>query len=860
MKRKFVLWLCPFLLTANPAIVHGQSTFDTAAYKQYLEENRSLSPDQLLESNPPKTVYYSSRLYPAKLADIPWYDSVNSVFSLTKTEEELLANNFFMVSERLRYNDWINSLITIYNNDLPLFLSTDLVLFTLHNAYDAILQTVEWQFLEPNLKVLVESLYVSFPALYDKYKDDARLSDALADVDLYVAVAYSLANNETYLPQSHSREKYDEVMQAIDAEQMKNMALFTQPSRTREIDFSQFKPRGHYNKTIYTPSGEITLENYFRAMMWLGRIDFMLTAPPDNPDEPAWTVDELRRMKLGAVLLNELLKACGKKELLDIHEKIIGYLVGPADNLTPDELSGLTDAILESPADLFDNIIYQQFDDSLNASDDFGQKIMSNYFIMDPYSSDPGKLPVSFLLMGQKFLLDSYIAGQVVFDRIVYNGEKIFRGLPDPLDILAVLGNEDAMALLKEEMETYKYAYKIAGLKYLVDAYDDDYWKQSLYNTWLSALKELNPPVSSDPLPYFMQTTAWHQEKLNTQLTSWAALRHDNILYGKPSYTGGTTCSYPYTYVEPYPEFYDRLRQFAEASAKFFKETFEGTSMSSNTTIINYYTRYAEIMSILRNIAQKELQGVAIDEEEIVFLKTMITYVMECGPGVSGWFNDLIFSYETGFLPDFIVADIHTQPTDKYGGEVGYVYHAGSGYINNGVFLAPNPVHPEQIMAFAGPVSSFHYEVTDNFYRYNDQEWAEKFTSGNNLPPRPDWIATYIAGPQGEELPAGRELKGTVCNASGINPPSVINDVDYLLAYPNPTRGIVHLRFVLNQTNVVTVELYDANGNRVSQLSSGLLTPAEHDMQINLNTLPKGFYIVRLQAGNKLFYKKIMLL
>jgi hypothetical protein len=859
MKTRYLLCICPVLMMTCIADIIGQSTFNPVAYMQYLQDNKNLTPDQLLAGNPPKTVYYSSRLYPANLANFPWYDSVNRVFNLTQTEEDLLANNFFMVSQRLKYNEWLGPLITVYNNDLPLFLSTDFVLFTLHNAYDAVLQTVEWQFLEPNLKILLESLYNSYPALYNKYKDDIRLSDALEDVDLYVAVAYSLAMNEAYLPQSHTREKYDEVMQYVKAEQMESMELFTIPPRKRNIDFSQFKPRGHYNKTIYTPAGEITLENYFRAMMWLGRIDFMLTAPPNNPWEPDWTVDELRRMKLSAVLLNELLYSCGKKDLLDIHESIIGYLVGPADNLTPDELNGLTSAMLDSPADLFDSVVYSDFDDTLNSSDDYGQKIMSNFFLVDPFSDDPGQLPISFLLMGQKFLLDSYITGEVVFDRIIYNGTKVFRGLPDPLDVMAVLGNEDAMPLLKEELETYKYAYKIDGLKYLVDTYDEDFWKQSLYNTWLSAIRELNPLASSDQLPYYMQTTAWHQEKLNTQLTSWAALRHDNILYGKQSYTGGTSCSFPYTYIEPYPEFYERIRLFATQAADFFTNVFAGTSLSSNNTIIAYYTRYAEIMNIFKSIAEKELAGTPISDEETEFLKTMISHYMASGPSVTGWINDLIFNYETGLNPDFIVADIHTQPTDEFGNEVGHIYHVGNGYINNGVFLAPNPVNPEQIIAFAGPVSSFHYEVTDNFYRYNDQEWAEKFLSATDLPSRPDWIASYIAGPDGEKLPAGRELKGTVCNTSGLNPPDIANDIDYLLVFPNPAKDIVHLRFILNRTNSVTIELYNANGSLVSQPFSNLLTPAEHDIQIPLSTLQKGLYIVKMRIGEELYYKKIML-
>jgi hypothetical protein len=859
MKTKYFIWACALILPAANPVVKAQSAFDPEIYMQFLNNNKTLTADQLLAGNPPKTAYYSSRSYPAGLKDIPWYDSVNSVFNLTEAEEDLLANNYFMVSDRLKYNSWVEAFISIYNNDLPLFISTDFVLHTLHNSYDVILQTLEWQFLEPNLISLLDALYSSFPALYNNYKDDARFTDVLSDVDLYISVAYSLAKNQAYLPQFHSRDQYDEIIQSVQDEQMKEIVLFTTAPRTRKVDFSQFKPRGHYNKTIYTPAGQITLENYFRAMMWLGRIDFLLTAPPENPWEPDWTVDELRRMKLGAILLNELLHSCGKKDLLDTHEKIIGFLVGPADNLTPDELKGLATSLLEEPADLFNDIVYNQFDDTLNSSDDYGQKIMSNFFYVDPFSSDPGKLPVSFKLMGQKFLIDSYVTSEVVYDRIIQNNVKIYRGLPDPLDVMAVLGNEDAMALLEEELETYKYAYKISSLKYLVDAYDQDFWEQSLYNTWLSAIRELNPPASSTDLPYFMQTTAWHHEKLTTQLTSWAALRHDNILYGKQSYTGGTSCSYPYTYIEPYPEFYERLQLFAGNAAGFFHEVFAGTSLSSNNTIVNYYTRYAEIMGMFKTIAQKELSGIPVNENEITFLKTIINDYMISGPSVTGWFNDLFFEPDLGLNPDFIVADIHTQPTDQTGNVVGHVYHVGNGYINNGIFLAPNPVNPGQLIACAGPVSSFYYQVTDDFYRYNDQEWAEKFAGGTELPDRPDWIASYMTGKTGEKLPAGRELKGTVYTASVIPSPSV-PDIGYLLMFPNPANDMVHMRFILNRKNYVNIEVYDINGSLVSQPFSNWMEPAEHDIKIDMTQMPAGMYMVKLRAGDQLLCKKLMLL
>ena len=857
MKTKYYIAAVLFIIILASNNIQAQTTFDPELYMQFLNENKTLTTEQLLENNPPKTNYFAVRTNPTILNGIPWYDSINSKFNLTTAEEELLANNHFLVSQRLEDYSWTEAFIEIYSNDLPLFISTDFVLYTLHNSYDAILQTLELQFLEPNLIELLETMYNSFPVMYSKYSGDVRLNEVLADVDLYVSVAYSLATNKTYAPQSQPPDQYNEVIKAISDEQMKQILLFT-ASRKRKIDFSQFKPRGHYNKTIYTPDGEKNLENYFRAMMWLGRIDFLLTAPPENPWEKDWTVDELRRMQLGAILLNELLHSCGKKELLDKHEKIITFLVGPDDNLTPDELQILTGSLLPNLTDLFESSKYEKFKDTLNASDDYGQKIMSNFFYVDPKSTDPGKLPVSFKLLGQKFLIDSYITSEVVYDRIIYNNKKIHRDLPDPLDIMAVFGNEDAMALLKNELEEYKYAYKISSLKYLVDAYDEDFWEQSLYNTWLASIRKLNPLASSDNLPYFMQTTAWHHEKLNTQLTSWAELRHDNILYGKQSYTGGTACSYPYTYIEPYPAFYEKLRLFAENAADFFQEVFDGTQLSSNNDIVNYYTRYAEIMSNFKSIAQKELAGTAVNETEISFLKTMINEFMASGPSISGWFNDLFFDVFRGLSWDFVVADVHTQPTDEFGNIVGHVLHVGNGKINQGVFLAPNPTNPSQLMAFAGPVSSFHYEVTDNFYRYTDQEWEGKFMSNTDLPERPDWIAAYMTGKTGDTLPSGRELEGIIYNLTNIDPTTIFRDIDYLLVFPNPATDKAHLRFVLNRKSLVNIEVYNANGSLVSLPFNNWLMPAEHDIPVDLSDWEKGVYIIKLRAGDMLLSRKVM--
>jgi hypothetical protein len=391
-----------------------------------------------------------------------------------------------------------------------------------------------------------------------------------------------------------------------------------------------------------------------------------------------------------------------------------------------------------------------------------------------------------------------------------------------------------------------------------VDAYDQGFWEQSLYNAWLASLRQLNPPASSGQLPYFMQTTAWHHEKLNTQLTSWAMLRHDNILYGKQSYTGGTGCSYPYTFVEPYPDFYYGLQDFARNAAAFFTTVLQDDQFESKNSIIEYYNGYAGIMEKLGAIAGKELAGTALDESELTFLKTMINDYMASGPSITGWYNDLFFQWG-GLNWDYKVADVHTQPTDQFANVVGHVLHVGNGSINLGVFLAPNPVNPSHLMVFTGPVSSFYQEVTNNFYRYTDEEWEKKILWGEgSMPERPDWVSVYLAGRTGQALPEGRKLKGEVYTGTNTDPEDAMNDLDYLLAFPNPASDQVHLRFVLNRKSDVAVEVFDVSGRMIEQSCSGLLMPAEHDITIDISGWAKGLYLLRFRAGEKILSREII--
>src|SRR5690606_16578956 len=133
--------------------------------------------------------------------------------------------------------------------------------------------------------------------------------------------------------------------------------------------------------------------------------------------------------------------------------------------------------------------------------------------------------------------------------------------IPSTQDILFAFGNDASIQLLQNELKKYPYSSNLAGLRYLIDGYDNDFWKSSVYTCWLNSIRSLNPPQNRGNLPKFMQTAAWWQKTMNTQLANWAEMRHDFMLYAKQSYGGGNGCSYPYGYIEPVPDLYKKIQQ-----------------------------------------------------------------------------------------------------------------------------------------------------------------------------------------------------------------------------------------------------------------------------------------------------------
>jgi hypothetical protein len=69
-----------------------------------------------------------------------------------------------------------------------------------------------------------------------------------------------------------------------------------------------------------------------------------------------------------------------------------------------------------------------------------------------------------------------------------------------------------------------------------------------------------------------------------------------------------------------------------------------------------------------------------------------------------------------------------------------------------------------------------------------------------------------------------------------------------LSVFPNPVVEFATVRFSIERSQRVELDVFDLLGRRVRQLDLGVATPGEHEASFDLRSLPAGLYIIRLSG------------
>lgn len=626
----------------------------------------------------------------------------DSNLALNEAGLAALGERGFVLHESAQYPSFLAGYAQIYFQDLPVYVSADAILDAVHQSYDKILEQLERAVLHPRLVAVLQSMRENLAASAEQAPDAVR-----TDLDVFLGVALSLLQGAPATPVAGATAEQIQQLHdaATAADGTAHVTLF---GVDRKMDLSQFRPRGHYTNST-------DLERYFRAMMWLGRVDFRLIETREDHSRV------FRRRQFDAmVALHDLMDEDARAGHAAV-DGVIKAFVGESDYMRVDQIAPLLASLGASDAagtaGLSDDAIAQAILDG-----GFGaQQIRSHWMLNRSPAEGPLPLNRSFAVFGQRYVVDSHVFSKLVFSEVPD------RMMPSPLDAaFAALGNDQAASLLADQIGEYSYHGNLHAVRSVVDGYDEQFWQSSLYNGWLSALRELSPAHLHDDLPTTLRTEAWGRRLTNTQLGSWAQLRHDTILYAKQSYTEADGCEFPDAYVDPYPGFYAALARYARQALDVL-DTVDITSASGYIldNMRDHFTRMGGAMESLQEMAEFQLSGVPFEQRHLDFVNAAVVgevggCTADAPPAYTGWLAELIYQqdFDAEFNPT--IADVHTQPTERGGLEVGKVLHVGTGKPRAMVVTVETCHGPR---AYAGMAYAYHEHVTRDYVRLTDDEW-----------------------------------------------------------------------------------------------------------------------------------------
>lgn len=635
-------------------------------------------------------------------------------FVFSETEIGALKKNHFFVTPAVRPDGTgYNEMFDLYNEcremGLPQFITTDAMLHGFHLMFDFILRTCEEERFMAQLDQLLAALRSTCAIQYEQ-ATDKRVREAIFRNQDYLLVAAQLLTPQTYptdpLPGGHYAEELELINKA-------EAQMIYSPIFGYREDYTQYKPRGHYSKNA-------ELQRYFRTMMWLGRMTFSC----EDDSEYALVMTQSAILLTQAMAQITIADQAGLQIWDDIYQPTV-FFVGKSDDINfPQYLPICYDIYGKSfpvypPDTLADESKLKSF---LAATTDLPAAAIGY----------PGQPKKGFRFMGQRFVPDSWVLDELVYDKIP------LRLMPTGLDVMMVLGDsklaqsEWAFQYLSErdQQDTY-YVAKLDSLKSIFHRYPAKVWAQNAYWNWLYCLMPLLMQRGGG-YPWFMQTNAWRDKDLHAALASWAELRHDTILYAKQS---GTERGLPPSaveiqgYVEPNPHLYARLSALA---------AFMQAGLASRDLLFNNFERhlilYATLADQLKTISEKELTNSPLSSDDylIIFefgktLYDIVTFQQEIpseGPLAGGM--DTVD-------PMPVIADVHYDDNSGTALEeaVGFPYAI---YVICSVEGRPT------VTKGAG---FSYYEFTQPASdRLTDEQWRDMLKTATN-PPAPDWTDSF---------------------------------------------------------------------------------------------------------------------
>jgi hypothetical protein len=712
------------------------------------------------------------QIVPEELGNLPNFQEA-AKREFTPAQREALQSQHFFIAANLdefyaedpqqgssRYDDWTHLYSEIGGPEPPslrapenaVFITTDFLLHVYHRLLEKEFEFIEQRRFYPKVKKITDTMLAaclsgyqsatrsaqkeSFQRLAAFFAVPAALLDAALDfsakellednrADTREAMLQGLEKLNDKLPPESLHLARQELELVLAAGQVAPSPLLGKYQELQGLgfpeDYTQFAPRSHYHKNP-------VLRAYFRAMMWYGRMNFLLASPQLTRDAANITV---------------LLEKTGlQKDWEDIY-LATAFFVGESDDLGPREYrQALGEAaggdISDDQVARLQAVLNKYRNPRVMGSTALGDRVLA---LSKEELQEKTK---GFRLMGQRFTPDAFIFSFLTQAQEMpdpQTGERL-PVKPTALMVMTLLGSQTATPLLQEWVDK-NAADSRKVLKNRMEQLGGYFgkltpadWTQNLYWSWLYTLKALfQEPRSLQGYPGFMKNPAWGRKNLQAALGSWTELKHDTLLYAKQVYAEmgngeeeQKAPPVPKGYVEPNLEFFHRLIPLIKMTRDGLRE--RGLL---DDEFLRRNDDFLEKVEFFRKIVAAQLQEEPItpaDFEKLRLAPGSLRWVLSPLPGEEATEN-----YGRAAL----VADVFTNVAR---GEI--LYEAVG--IPNYIFVAVKDRNGARLTK--GLVYS-HYEFTGPLKeRLTDEQWrAWNYTPDKaKLPAMAEWSRALIKG------------------------------------------------------------------------------------------------------------------
>jgi hypothetical protein len=322
-----------------------------------------------------------------------WSNFNSSGLSLSPNELGVFLTNGFVVSERLGSASFADIYYRLFHADLPAFITSDSMLHAWHRSYQSMLEEFEEIEISTLLSGMLSNMSRQLPQTWQQY-GAGPLRESILDADYFLTVANSLWAGQM-VPSPLGDQTVNQLvattLTAVNGLALQEIEIF---GGYRVIDFSQFKVRGHYDASD-------RLRHYFKTMMWCGRTDLRVATFPPNQE------DDIRQLGT-AIVLQWLLTQSGQSTNWAAIERVTRAFVGTTDSMTFAQLGDLLAAArIAGPADVTALDVLTNLQTRMLTGELGAQSIHSD-FLYSPLGPEQIRLPRSFTVCGQKFILDSW--------------------------------------------------------------------------------------------------------------------------------------------------------------------------------------------------------------------------------------------------------------------------------------------------------------------------------------------------------------------------------------------------------------------------------------------------------------------